>query len=466
MKALRTPETPSDPFAPLAESYDGWYDAPDGRRLFSEEVTGLRDLLEEAPRPWLEVGVGTGRFAEALHIDEGIEPSETMRRLAANRGVTVRTGRAEALPYDSDSFGEVLLVMSLCFLDDPNAALRECRRILRRDGVLIVGIATLSDNLIPFAGEWMLNMPNRGLHLGFIEKWWLVNPLALLGALIAFGRPRTQFPHAGHVLLSTWASLFHMMAAMGGGEIGATTIVLMGTFLFLAVWLPCCTSDIVFPLVAVLAVSGPKARRQWLDATGCELVRSLGVQPGDRVLDFGCNWGAYAIPLAQTVGSGGEVVAVERNPKAIRALRRNLEKRAVRNIRIAEDWAVVRGAAGARPFQAILLFDVLHMMPADGRARLYADVREMLADVGRLAIHPKHTRENQPARHFSSCSEADVQAEIESAGFRLAERREVRLWHGHDQEAGCLLIFAKASVPKTTEADFSPSYDTSKPQSA
>ena len=329
-----------------------------------------------------------------------------------------------------------------------------------------VGIATLSDNLIPFAGEWMLNMPNRGLHLGFIEKWWLVNPLALLGALIAFGRPRTQFPHAGHVLLSTWASLFHMMAAMGGGEIGATTLVLMGVFLFLAVWLPCCTSDIVFPLVAVLAVSGPKARRQWLDATGCELVRSLGVQPGDRVLDFGCNWGAYAIPLAQTVGSGGEVVAVERNPKAIRALRRNLEKRAVRNIRIAEDWAAVRGAAGARPFQAILLFDVLHMMPADGRARLYADVREMLADVGRLAIHPKHTRENQPARHFSSCSEADVQAEIESAGFRLAERREVRLWHGHDQEAGCLLIFAKASVPKTTEADFSPSYDTSKPQSA
>lgn len=107
---------------------------------------------------------------------------------------------------------------------------------------------------------------------------------------------------------------------------------------------------------------------------------------------------------------------MERNPKAIRALRRNLEKRAVRNIRIAEDWAAVRGAAGARPFQAILLFDVLHMMPADGRARLYADVREMLADVGRLAIHPKHTRENQPARHFSSCSEADVQAEIESAG--------------------------------------------------
>ena len=44
-----------------------------------------------------------------------------------------------------------------------------------------VGIATLSDCLIPFLAEWMLQMPNRGLHLGFIEKWWLVNPLALIG---------------------------------------------------------------------------------------------------------------------------------------------------------------------------------------------------------------------------------------------------------------------------------------------
>ena len=308
-----------------------------------------------------------------------------------------------------------------------------------------VGIATLSDNLIPFAGEWMLRMPNRGLHLGFIEKWWLVNPLALIGSLLGFGRPRTQFPHAGHVLLSTWASLFHVMAAMGGGEIGATTIILIGAFLFLAVWLPCCTSDIVFPLVAVRAVSGPKARRKWLDSDGAEFVRGLGVLPGDRVLDFGCNWGAYAIPLAQAVGAEGEVVAVDRDPNAIRALRRNLEKRAVRNIRIADDWSTVRGEAGDRPFQAILLFDVLHMMPADERARLYADVREMLAEDGRLSIHPKHTRENHPARHFSASSEADVQHEIESAGFRLVERRAVRLWHGRDLEPGCLLVFAKAN---------------------
>ena len=41
-----------------------------------------------------------------------------------------------------------------------------------------VGIATISDSIIPYFGEILLNMPNRGIHIGFIEKWWLINPLA------------------------------------------------------------------------------------------------------------------------------------------------------------------------------------------------------------------------------------------------------------------------------------------------
>lgn len=111
-----------------------------------------------------------------------------------------------------------------------------------------VGIATLSDSIIPYVGEYLMGLPNRGIHLGFIEKWWLVNPLALLGIGIARLWPQTKFTHAGHVLLSTWASLFHMTMALGG-ELSITTWVLLPVFLFLAVWVPCCTSDIVFPLI-------------------------------------------------------------------------------------------------------------------------------------------------------------------------------------------------------------------------
>jgi len=111
-----------------------------------------------------------------------------------------------------------------------------------------VGIATISDCVIPYIGEWLLDLPNRGLHLGFIEKWWLVNPLAGAGILLGYLWPRTKITHAGHVLLSTWASLFHMTMAMGG-NFGILEYAATALFLFLAVWIPCCTSDIVFPLL-------------------------------------------------------------------------------------------------------------------------------------------------------------------------------------------------------------------------
>jgi len=111
-----------------------------------------------------------------------------------------------------------------------------------------VGIATLSDCLIPYVAEFLLNMPHRAMHLGFIEKWWLINPLALLGIAIGYAWPRTHFPHFGHVFLSTWASVFHVMMAMAA-PLNLLTAAVISVFLFLAVWVPCCASDIVFPLM-------------------------------------------------------------------------------------------------------------------------------------------------------------------------------------------------------------------------
>jgi len=113
-----------------------------------------------------------------------------------------------------------------------------------------IGIATLSDSIIPYLGEWLLNLPNRGIHIGFIEKPWLTNPAAFLGIAIGLLKPTTKFPHSGHVLISTWASLFHIIMAIGL-TINWITIAIIFLFLFLAVWIPCCTSDIVFPLLFI-----------------------------------------------------------------------------------------------------------------------------------------------------------------------------------------------------------------------
>ncbi|MFZ5802356.1 MAG: hypothetical protein ACOY3K_04515 [Candidatus Omnitrophota bacterium] len=111
-----------------------------------------------------------------------------------------------------------------------------------------VGIGTVSDSLIPYLGERLLGLPHAHAHIGFIEEWWLVNPLAFLGILLAHRAPFTKLPHAVHILLSTWASIFHMLMAMGDG-FAWPAVATLAVFLFIAVWVPCCTSDIVFPLL-------------------------------------------------------------------------------------------------------------------------------------------------------------------------------------------------------------------------
>ena len=113
-----------------------------------------------------------------------------------------------------------------------------------------IGIATLSDSLMPYIGEALLRMPNRHVHIGFIEKWWLINPLAVIGIAIAYFRPSTKFPHAAHILLSTGATLFHIIMALPD-SFNWPIYAGIFLFLFIAVWIPCCFSDIVFPLLFV-----------------------------------------------------------------------------------------------------------------------------------------------------------------------------------------------------------------------
>ena len=113
-----------------------------------------------------------------------------------------------------------------------------------------ISIATLSDSIIPYLGETLLGLESKGIHIGFIEEPLLTNPAAFLGIAIGYWKPTTKFPHAGHVLLSTWASLFHIIMALGE-TVSWIILLAIFLFLFLAVWLPCCTSDIVFPLLFI-----------------------------------------------------------------------------------------------------------------------------------------------------------------------------------------------------------------------
>ena len=94
----------------------------------------------------LEVGCGTGVITQMIGalpgVAEvvGIDPSEGLVARARDRYPALKfdVGDGQALPYDDQTFDEVVFATTLCHIPDPSVALKEARRVLRPGGSLLV----------------------------------------------------------------------------------------------------------------------------------------------------------------------------------------------------------------------------------------------------------------------------------------------------------------------------------------
>ncbi len=136
-RPLRTSGNPVSPFDAAAGDYDGWFDG-DGKLIFETEVAALDQVLAGLPRPWLEVGSGSGRFADLLEIETGVDPSAGMLRLAMGRKPSALRARGEQLPFADASFGAVFIIVTLPFVEWPLSVLRETRRVLQPEGKMVL----------------------------------------------------------------------------------------------------------------------------------------------------------------------------------------------------------------------------------------------------------------------------------------------------------------------------------------
>jgi len=56
--------------------------------------------------------------------------------------------------------------------------------------------------------------------------------------------------------------------------------------------------------------------KNWLREHIREVLIEAGIEEDQRVLDFGCNSGAYTIPAARLFGKEGKVYAIDKNSEA------------------------------------------------------------------------------------------------------------------------------------------------------
>ncbi|WP_289021964.1 class I SAM-dependent methyltransferase [Desulfobacter postgatei] len=132
-------------FEKYSEEYDQWFDKhPD---FYASEIETIRRLIPSAGAEGMEVGVGSGKFAVPLGIKVGVEPSEKMASIARLQGIDVHSGVAENLPFSDSRFDFVMMVTTICFVDDIVKSFREAFRVLKNDGFIIVGFVDKESEL-------------------------------------------------------------------------------------------------------------------------------------------------------------------------------------------------------------------------------------------------------------------------------------------------------------------------------
>ena len=129
------------------------------RETAAQNDAALTALAVRADDHVLEIGFGHGRTLEGLAraapsgfvagLDHSPEMYEVVRRRCAplldGGRLELRIGDSQALPYPDGHFDKVLAVHTLYFWDDPTVHLCELRRVLKPDGVCVLGFRPKED---------------------------------------------------------------------------------------------------------------------------------------------------------------------------------------------------------------------------------------------------------------------------------------------------------------------------------
>lgn len=118
------------------KKYDEWFEHH--QEIYQSEIKAIKKVIPTGLG--LDIGVGTGRFASPFYVQFGLDPSLNMLLLARQRKIKIIQGVGEALPFKNESFYFILIVVTICFANNPHIFLNEAARILKKKGELILAI--------------------------------------------------------------------------------------------------------------------------------------------------------------------------------------------------------------------------------------------------------------------------------------------------------------------------------------
>ncbi len=156
------------------------------------------------------------------------------------------------------------------------------------------------------------------------------------------------------------------------------------------------------------------------------MLEALGVQPGQTVCDMGAGNGFYTLELARMVGPEGLVYAVDIQPQMLQMLSRRAAQEGLTNIRLVLG-SPIDPRLPAGEIDLVLCVDVYHEFSHP--EAMLARIRESLSDEGQLVLVEFRGEDPAvPIKPLHKMTKAQVRAELEPAGFRVAREFDRLPW--------------------------------------
>ena len=113
-------------------------------------------------------------------------------------------------------------------------------------GAILVG--SVSDIILPWLAGNLIFL-QTSFHLPILENPILILGAGVVGSVMGIRFGMFKINHSLHIFLSIAASLFYLLAF--SSAVSLWVILLVSLIVFLTVYIPCCVSDIVLPLMFI-----------------------------------------------------------------------------------------------------------------------------------------------------------------------------------------------------------------------